>query len=93
MKKVAILPSFERSVRKLIPFERKKIAQTLDEFNRFLVTGIPSCGFGFKKIGINKFEFRVDLKLRVVVKEEGDIYFLVLAGTHDQICRYLRKNR
>ena len=90
MKRVLILPSFERSVKKLAPLDRKKLAQSLEDLNSFLLSGEIPAGFGFKKINHDKYEFRVDIRLRVVVKIEGEDYYLVLAGSHDEVKRYLR---
>jgi mRNA-degrading endonuclease RelE of RelBE toxin-antitoxin system len=93
MKKVLILPSFERSINKLSPLQKKLLAQSLEDFNTFLYSGQAPFGFRFKKINHNKYEFRVDIRLRVIVKTEGDTYYLVLAGSHDEIRRYLRNFR
>jgi len=93
MKRILILPSFERSVKKLIPLNKKKLAQSLEEFNFFLISGEMSAGFAFKKINHDKFEFRVDIRLRVVVKVDGEDYYLVLVGNHDEVRKYLRRYR
>ena len=93
MKQIVPLTSFERSVKKLSPVQKSQLAESLEEFNRFVFTGQTSVGFGFKKINHNKYEFRAGLKLRIVVKVEGDIYYLVLVGNHDQVKLYLRKYR
>lgn len=93
MKKVIILPSFERSIKKLNPAERKQLAKYLELFNQFLVTGRLPSGLGFKKINHDKYEIRVGVRLRVVVKEEKDTFYLVLLGSHDEIRRYLRNFR
>lgn len=93
MKKIFALPSFERSVRKLSPPSKKKLAKSLEAFNSFLVSGKAPLGFGFKKINHDKYEFRVDIRLRVIVKVEGEAYYLVLAGNHDEVKRYLRHFR
>lgn len=93
MKRILILPSFERSVKKLIRQDKEKLAESLEAFNSFLVSGELPAGFGFKKINHDKYEFRVDIRLRVVVKAEGEDYYLVLAGNHDEVNRYLRRYR
>ena len=93
MKRVLILSSFERSVKKLTRQDKNKLAERLEAFNLFLVSGELPAGFGFKKINHDKYEFRVDIKLRVVVRVEGDDYYLVLAGNHDEVKRYLRRYR
>ncbi len=90
MKRILILPSFERSVKKLTRQDKENLAQSLEVFNSFLLTGGLPAGFGFKKINHDKYEFRIDIRLRVVVKVEGEDYYLVLAGNHDEIKRYLR---
>jgi len=61
----------------------------LEKFNDFLVTGRISSGLGFKKIRHNIFEFRIDIRLRVIVKDEDDTLYMVLAGSHEDIERYL----
>ena len=90
MKRVAILPSFGRDVKKFTPQEKEKLKKALLAFNHFLKTQDGSPGFRFKKINHDKFEFRIDLSLRVVTKREGDVYYLVCAGDHETVRRYLR---
>lgn len=93
MKRVLILPSFERSLKRLTPQERKKLSHSLEAFNSFLLSGDLPRGLGFKKINHDKYEFRADIRLRVIVKAENDDYCLVLVGNHDEIKRYLRNFR
>ena len=93
MKQIIALPSFERSFKKLDSHAKKKVIESLEEFNEFLVTGKVSVGLGFKKINHDKYEFRVDIRLRVVMKVEGNIFYLVLVGNHDEVRRYLRNFR
>ena len=93
MKRIVILPSFERSVKKLTHQDKYNLADSLEGFNLFLLSGEAPAGLGFKKINHNKYEFRVDIRLRVVVKVEGEDYYLVLAGNHDEVKRYLRHYR
>ena len=93
MKTIVILPSFERSVKKLAPQDKKKLALSLEAFNSFVCSGECPHGLGFKKINHDKFEFRVDIRLRVIVKVDGDTYYLVLVGSHDYVRNYLRRFR
>ena len=83
MKKILILPSFERSVKKLNRQDKDSLAESLENFNLFLLSGEAPAGFGFKKISHDKYKFRIDIRLRVVVKVEGEDYYLVVAGNHD----------
>jgi len=54
------------------------------------VTGRIFSRLGFKKIGYDIYEFRIDIRLRVIVKDEGDTLYMVLAGSHEDIKRYLK---
>ena len=92
MKKVVALSSFERSVECLTHDEKRRLGRTLETFNSFLLGQTVSHGFGFKKIGQSKYEFRVDLKLRMIVIVHEDVYYLALVGSHDDVKRYLRKD-
>lgn len=93
MKSIAVLSSFERSLKKLSPLERTQIAESLEDFNKMLVSGDRPSGLGFKKINHDKYELRASIRLRVVMKLEGDVYYLVLVGNHDDVRRYLREYR
>lgn len=93
MKKISILPSFDRSIKKMNQQDKCQIAESLEAFNAFLISGKAPFGFRFKKINHDKYEFRINIKLRVVVKEEDDIFYLVLAGNHEDVKRYLRSFR
>ena len=93
MRRIAALPSFDRSLKKLTSLERAQLAESLDQFKSFVYRGIIPSGLGFKKIDQDIYEFRVGLRLRVVVLVEGEDYYLVLAGDHDEVKRYLRRYR
>lgn len=93
MKRILILPSFDRSVRRLGRQDKKKLAESLESFNLFLVSGELPVGLGLKKINHDKYEFRVNLRLRVVIKVEGEDNYLVMVAGHDEIKRYLRRYR
>lgn len=93
MKKLFILPSFERSIKNLTPQEQENLAKGLELFNNYLLAGKSSFGFRLKKINHDKFEFRIDIRLRVILKKDKDVYYLVLVGDHNEIRRYLRNFR
>lgn len=90
---VVPLKSFERSARKLSLPDKTQLANSLEQFNNFVITGDLPIGLGFKKIGQDKYEFRAGLRLRVVARAEGDAYYLVFIGNHDEVRSYLRKYR
>ena len=93
MRSVKPLPSFERSVKRLNSGEKKKLARSLELFNNFLVTGEIPAGLYFKKINRNKWEFRIDIQLRVIIKQEKNTFYLILAGSHNMVRNYLRRFR
>ena len=93
MRRICVLPSFERSFRRLSSAQRILVSERLEAFNECLSSGNFAPGFGFKKINHDKYEFRVDLHLRVVIKGEKDIFYLVLVGNHNDVRRFLRNFR
>lgn len=93
MRQVVALPSFATSARRLSPPDKEQLAESLEQFNHFLLTGILPLGLGFKKIGHDKYEFRAGLRLRIVAKADSNTYYLVFVGSHDEVRRYLRKYR
>lgn len=93
MRRIVPLPSFERSIKKLTQYEKQELAKGLESFNKFILAGQPITGLGFKKIDYNKYEFRIDIRLRVILKIDSDTFYLVLAGNHDDVKRYLRNIR
>ena len=93
MKSIVLLPSFERCFKRLDPQAKSRLKDALEKFNEFVLSGNPFKGLGFKKINHDKFEFRVDIHLRVVVKIDQDICYLVLVGNHDEIRKYLKQYR
>lgn len=93
MKEIIPLPSFERSLKKLTSHEKNLLAQSLETLNEFVLLGRAPFGFRFKKINHDKYEFRVDLRLRVIVKQAPEAFYLVLVGDHDTIRKYLKSSR
>lgn len=88
-----VLPSFERSFKKLSPQAKGKIKKTLEQFNHLLSIGTLPKGLGFKKINKDKYELRVDIRLRIILKIEKELIYLILVGTHNGIKKYLKEFR
>jgi len=93
MIQVKILPSFQRCVKKLTQHEKMRLANGLHKLNAFIATGETTAGFSFKKINHDKYEFRIDARLRVIIKKETDVYWLVLVGGHSKVSQYLHRFR
>lgn len=93
MRRIVALPTFQRSLKKLSSLEKTQLEESLDQFKAFVYRGVTPSGLGFKKLDHDIYEFRVGLRLRVLVSVEEDIYYLVLIAGHDEINRYLRRRR
>jgi len=93
VKRLAVSHHFRKQLKKLPPQDRAKAVRTLKEFLTALATGAVPVGFGLKKINGDKYEIRVDLRMRIVMKAEGDTFVCHLVGDHDDVRRYLRAYR
>ena len=91
MSRIFYLPSFVKQLQKLKGREAQTAEEALISFDHFVRTGDKSTGLGFKKLASDKFEIRVDLKMRIVMKKMGEDYFLALYGNHDEIERFLKR--
>ena len=93
MKKLAVSNHFQRQLRKLDPLTQGKVVQTLKSFLSALQSNKVSGGFGFKKINGDKYEIRVDLRTRVVLKRDGDTFVCHRVGDHESVKKFLREYR
>lgn len=93
MRIVKILPSFERTLKKVSPKDKGKLKKSLCQLNGFLATGIFPKGLGLKKLLDDIYELRVDIRLRVILQMDQEVVYLVLVGSHDQIKKYLKNTR
>jgi mRNA-degrading endonuclease RelE of RelBE toxin-antitoxin system len=93
MRTIRILPSFERSLKKISPGDKNSLKKSLEQLNSFLLTGSLPKGLGLKKLEIGIYEIRVNIRMRIIMKVEDDVFYLVLAGSHSDVKRYLRSYR
>ena len=93
MRQLAVSDRFRTQLRKLPAQDQRKAAAVLERFLTTLPEGRIPVGFGFKKINGDKYELRVNLRLRVVMKAEGDVLICHLIGNHEDVRRYLREYR
>lgn len=93
MKRLAASHHFQRQLKKLPQQDQEEIRLTLKEFLAALQTGKIPLGFGFKKINGDKYEIRVGLKIRILMKAEGDLLVCHVVGNHEAIKQYLREYR
>ena len=93
MNALVVSNRFQKQLRKLSSRDQQHAAAALKELLSALQSGRLPAGLGFKKINGDKYELRVDLRLRVVMKRDGDTLVCHLIGNHDEVRRYLRTYR
>lgn len=93
MKSLAVSNQFRKQLRKLSPPDQQKATAALKEFLAALTEGSIPVGYGFKKINGDKYELRVDIRIRIVMKSDGDTLVCHLIGDHEDVRRYLRAYR
>ncbi len=90
MKPVVVLASFERSLKRLDPQDQEKVIAALEDFLQSRALGALRPGHGFKKLDRTKYEFRVDIRLRVLLREVPEAICLFFVGGHDDVRRLLK---
>jgi len=94
LRSLAVSRHFQKQLKKLPPQDQEKTVRVLKDFLEILKSGkAPPPGYGFKKINGDKYEIRVDIRKRILMKAEGDILVCHLVGNHDEVKRYLRDFR
>ena len=93
MKHLAASRHFQKQLKKLSLHDQERTLGALKNFLNDLKKGRIAAGYGFKKINGDKYELRVDLKIRIAMKLDGDTLVCHLVGNHEAIKRYLRDYR
>ena len=93
MRQLAVSQHFQKQLRKLSPQDQEKITHTLKLLLHGLESGQISVGLRFKKINGDKYEIRVDIRNRIVMKADGDVLVCHLIGNHETVKRFLREFR
>ena len=90
MKKLAASKHFQKQLKKLPRQDQAKVTAALKTFLERLEGGDFPAGLGFKKVNGDKYEIRIDIQNRIVMKLEADTFVCHLVGSHDAVRRYLR---
>ena len=93
MKRLAASHHFQKQLKKLNVRDQKRTTDKLKEFLGVLKNGKIPAGYGFKKINGDKYEIRVDLKIRIAMQLDGDTLVCHVIGNHESIKNYLRDYR
>ncbi len=86
--------TFTRSFEKSLSYaaDRDLVKSALAQLIRAIQSNIKPSGLGLKKMGDDIWEIRVGLRTRVLfLLLAGELRFL-LAGSHDEVKRYLKSH-
>lgn len=91
MSRIFYLPTLLKQLEKLKGREALAAEKALIAFDHFVQTGEKAEGLGFKKLAEDKFEIRIDIRHRIIMKKMGADYYLSLYGDHAAIERFLKR--
>lgn len=83
--------SFDRSVSRLDRLRRQHIVDAVEAVIDFFETGDRPQGIGLKQLRKPFWEVRASSRDRVILAFEDDLVTFILAGSHDDTRRYLKK--
>lgn len=85
-------PSFDRSVKQLLPAEKADVKQTAIQLIEVLSKDRQiHQGLGLKRLIGDFWEVRKGIKVRILFRWEGELVEFVLAGNHDGVKRFLKR--
>ena len=90
MKRVVASVRFQKYVEGLSADDQQKVLKAIDVFRTAVHEGVSSKGLGLKKIARDKYEIRVDLKIRIGIMKDNDTFVLDLLGNHEDIRNFLK---
>ena len=84
-------PSFDRSVKSLIPIDKEDIIKACQALINLLEShGSLSKGLGLKNMRDQYWEIRKGIRLRILFRWREDSVEFILAGSHDHIKNFLK---
>ena len=83
-------PSFLDTTRHLSSSQATRLLKAIEKFQSAMEHHQWPHGLGITHLREDYFEFRVDIRMRVIYRRAGDLIQYVLYGSHDQIRRFLR---
>ncbi len=87
------LPSYKRSLKKLDSEIKNRVKEAVNKYVDFFEGGHRPKGLGLRRLSKYIWEIRVDLKMRVIFRLEGELVQWGLVGNHDDIKRFLKHFR
>ena len=93
MRRLGASRHFQKQLKKLPIPDQIKVVEKLKGFLKALSQSAIPAGYGFKKVNGDKYEIRVDQRIRVLMKLDQDVFVCHVVGGHEEIRRYLRDYR
>ena len=90
MKQLAYSRRFLKQLDRLSTQDQEAVEKAFRIFWGGLQKSTFPKGLGLKKMAADKYEIRVDLKIRIAVKVAGDTFTLHLIGNHEDIRNFLK---
>ena len=88
--RVSYAAAFLRLTAKLDPSVKESVKEAVGKVIDFYEGGKKEPGLGVKRLRRNIWEARAGLQIRVLYSLSGDELRFILAGSHDDVTRFLR---
>ncbi|MFH0948310.1 MAG: hypothetical protein V1833_04850 [Elusimicrobiota bacterium] len=82
-------PRYIRSIKKLDKSRAANVQKTFESLVRFFQTGEKPFGLGLKQLRRDIWEVRAGLLDRIIFRRTKNTVEFIIAGTHNEIKRYL----
>ncbi len=90
--------SFEQSLKRLDPEQKRIVQRILEALEAYYALNCDLSktqkiepGFFYKQLRKPYYETGIEGKLRIIIERDGSNCYLILAGNHDQIRRFLNR--
>lgn len=89
--RVSFAPAFLKQLRKLDPQVKEGAKDAAGKVMDFYESGNKPPGLGVKRLQRDVWEARAGLKIRILYSLSGDELRFILAGTHDDVRKFLSR--
>ena len=90
VRRILTTPAFERSLRKYSDAEIESIRGSIGHLPDAFGNPHRHAGVGIRKLRKNVYEVRAGLKIRVLFAVDESDLVLLLAGSHDDIAKWIK---
>ncbi|MCM2303688.1 MAG: hypothetical protein NDJ72_03245 [Elusimicrobia bacterium] len=89
--RVSFAPAYLKQLKKLDPQVKEDAKEATGKVMDFYEFGNKSPGLGVKRLRGDIWEARAGLKIRILYSLSGDELRFILAGTHDDVRKFLSR--